>query len=78
MTRTIVKTFGAVLLITSLAFGTAASAAESGLGNGTTTVAANPGIGTIVALKLNPQPLPPRCLPPGCKGGPGRPGPHFA
>jgi hypothetical protein len=24
-------------------------------------------IGTMVAL--NPQPLPPRCLPPGCKGG---------
>ena len=31
-------------------------------------------IGTIVAVVLNPQPLPPRCLPPGCKGG-GRGGP---
>ena len=26
-------------------------------------------IGTVVAL--NPQPLPPRCLPPGCRGGGG-------
>jgi hypothetical protein len=64
------------MMMTSKPFGTYAMAFVV-LAAATVAVSANVGrdsaapkaqnIGTAVAL--NPQPLPPRCLPPGCKGG---------
>lgn len=43
--------------------------ADANIGRSDDTAAKNTDTGVHVAL--NPQPLPPRCLPPGCKNGGG-------
>ncbi len=52
------------IAFTALAAGTVAASADLGRND------AGPNLGSIgTMVGLNPQPLPPRCLPPGCKGG---------
>jgi hypothetical protein len=52
------------IAFTALVAATVAASADIGRDDTTPKVGT---IGTLVAL--NPLPLPPRCLPPGCKGG---------
>jgi len=59
------KLCAAGIVCAALAAGT--MAANANVGSGDVAPAAR--LGTVVAL--NPQPLPPRCLPPGCKSGGG-------
>jgi hypothetical protein len=54
------------LAFTALAAATVAASADIGRDDGASKAES---IGTMVAL--NPQPLPPRCLPLGCRGGGG-------
>jgi hypothetical protein len=54
------------LAFTALAAATVAASADIGRDDAASKAES---IGTVVAL--NPQPLPPRCLPPGCRGGGG-------
>jgi hypothetical protein len=54
------------LAFTALAAATVAASADIG---GDDAASKAESIGTAIAL--NPQPLPPRCLPPGCRGGGG-------
>jgi hypothetical protein len=64
MTKRLVRACG--IAFTALTAATVAAAADTGRDNAATKAES---IGTVVALK--PQPLPWRCLPPGCKGGGG-------
>jgi hypothetical protein len=52
------------IAFTMMAAGTMTASADIGREDASSNAG---NIGTIVAI--NPQPLPPRCLPPGCKGG---------